>query len=117
MTISIGTYTTLPDPSEEDIEFFYRGTSYNMANGQPNHDNISTTAKQRITLSWKAVNLTNRNNIYLAALSCLTSNRTYVDIRGDTTTVTLSSSRDRPKSTSVPGASLRYNVTIILEEI
>lgn len=117
MSITLGSYSGLPDPSGEDREFFIRGTSYSLSNGTIQHDNINSTVKQKISLSFTAVTESVADNLIAAALACLSANKSYTDIRGDTYTVTLSTDRPRPKATSVAASSIRYNVTFNLEEV
>jgi len=116
MSIVIGSYT-LTNPSEETIDYEVVGASYLLANGNVQHDNIQASAHQNISLSWKAVSESVRDNIILAYESLYTANRTYTDIRGDDFTVTIPPSRDRLSTVAVNRSTPLYNITIKMREV
>lgn len=116
MSITIGSFT-ITNPSEENIEYEVIGASYIMASGIVQHDNINSVSIQLITLSWKAVSKTVRDSIIDAYESLFTSDRTYVDIRGDTYTVTASQGRDKLTSVAVNRSTPLYNLTLKMREV
>lgn len=116
MSITLGS-ETLPNPSEEDIELEIIGSSYMLANGNIQHDNIDTDPIRNFTLTWRAVSELKMIDIVDAWKSLFTANRAYTDILGDSYTVTATQGRDRIKVTTVARNTPVYNVTIKLREV
>lgn len=112
MAITLAT-VSLPDPSTEDADIRLVGTSYELANGTVQHDNISAYSLHIFTLSWRGVTkaiadniVTAYNNLYTTAIP------TYTDIRSGMFSVTGLPNRPPVKRETVNANPLRYNVTI-----
>lgn len=116
MSIVIGVHT-LQNPSEENIDYEVSGASYLLATGRTQHDNINIINTQNITLSWKAVTASVRDNIILAYESLFTADRSYTDIRGDTITVSATQGRDKLTSVAVNRSTPLYNITLKMREV
>lgn len=116
MSVTIGA-ETLPNPSEEDIEHEVIGSSFQLANGQIMHDNILGESTRTITLTWRAVSASVKNDISDAWLSLFAADQTYTDLLGSSYTVTAPLSRDKIKIVTVGRSTPVYNVTIKMREV
>lgn len=112
MSVTIAS-TVCVDPSTESVENEILGTSYYMASGSIQHDNISNTTIRTFTLGWRAIPEADMNNIETAYQALYTSaSPTYTDIRSDVWNVTGLPNRPKVKIETVNANPLRYNVTI-----
>lgn len=116
MSITIGSYT-LPNPSDESIEYEVIGASFILASGNVQHDNINGTSNRVITLSWKAISAATLADIKSAYESLFTADRSYTDIRSDTFDITINQGRDKLTSTTVARSVPLYNVTMKFREV
>lgn len=116
MSISIGSYT-LVNPSDEDIEYILDGSSYLLASAEVQHDNWLGTPKRIISLSWRAISESQKDDIVSAYTALFSSNLSYTDIRNDTFDITIPESRDRLKVTTVARGIPVYNVSIKIKEV
>lgn len=116
MSISIGSHT-LKNPSDEEIEYNIDGASYLLASGNVQHDNISGTGKRIITLSWRAISASEKNDIVAAWEDLFSGVLSYTDILSNTYDVTIPESRDKLRVSTVAKGVPVYNVTMKLKEV
>lgn len=116
MSMSLNS-VTIPDPSEEEIEVFIRGTSYALADGSVNHEYVSLSQKKRWSFKWNAVTESDKDDLVDACIACLSGNRPFVDYNSDSYTVTAGVGRSMPKVTTVNAVVNRYNVSFSFEEV
>lgn len=118
MAVSISG-STLANYSEEEIENFLRGTSYSMANGTIQHDNVSGTRKRRWKIQWRALTSTQKESIVTQHINLLSGigTGTFVDIHGASYTVTVPVNRPTLNVKTINSNPLRFDVAMTLEEV
>ena len=108
--------TTLATYSDEEVEAFLRGSSYYLADGTIQHDNVSVL-KQRWSLQWKAITQSQKNTIALEYEKVLngTGSGVFIDINANSYNITVPQGRNSFRAVTINANPLRYNVTLTLE--
>jgi hypothetical protein len=109
---------TLPDPYRYDVERDYRGGVIITASGALVEDVINANAKHVWTMAFRNVTSTQRTAVETAFAAIVGASATFVDIDGNTKTVTRhESQRSITWEHSRTAGGIRYATTLVLREV
>ena len=109
---------TLPEPYAYVVERDYRGGIQITASGALVEDVVSGTNKQTWTISFRNVTAAERSAIEIAFSSIVGSAYTFVDLEGNSHSVTRSDThRTLVWEYSRVAGSIRYATTLVLREV